>query len=61
MFDVPGQCYTTKYRAWGEARYSPHTDDCGYMAPFSVRVMPMASKSSNCASGNMALWSGSEG
>ena len=36
IFVICGLPYMIKYSALGDAKYSPHTDDCGYMAPFSV-------------------------
>lgn len=53
--------HTIKYSALGDAKYSPQTDDCGYIAPFSVRLMPICLRFSSLSMLNISFWSGSDG
>ena len=61
LFLRVGDYSIVKYRAWGDAMYNPQMDACGYIAPFSVSLMPIWSISSNSANGNIIFWSGRDG
>lgn len=52
---------TLKYSISGWLMYRPLTDACGYMAPFSVRLMPTLSKSMSFATLKISLMLGSTG
>ena len=53
--------FTLKYSISGWLMYRPLTDACGYMAPFSVRLMPTLPKSMSFAMLKISLMFGSTG
>lgn len=61
IFVICGLPYMIKYSALGDAKYSPHTDDCGYMAPFSVSRIPICLRLRSLLMLKISFWSGSDG